>query len=193
MPTVTIAGYIPQDEDKLARDEEARAQRVEVLKRQEWNTFFSGVKQVFMFLSGPLIGAGLGIALPALKTIVFGADPTLLPADAEAAVSAAWGGVGLGSALLGAAAAAAGVAIGANHLGAKFAHAAAYDQFEINAQHTGKEVAKAIRQELEDMQNQRAQPVILFDNPDAQRSDGKTWARHLDERQAANQNLGKSG
>lgn len=80
--------------------------------------------------------------------------------------------------------------LGANAIGAKYSHAANFDQFEINAQHTGKEVGKAIRKELEEMQAEREagiavtqhmQPVFVFDNPDAERKDGKSWQEHVDE------------
>ena len=52
MPTIAIASYLPpSNEDKLAKDEEAKRQRQEILKRQEWNTFFGGIaREVFLFL-----------------------------------------------------------------------------------------------------------------------------------------------
>ena len=172
IPSVNLSGYLPKHEDKLARDEESKTQRVELLERQKWNTFFHSIQQAFMFISSPLIGAGLGFLISGF---------TGVGADAASDLK-------LGLGLIGGASVTTGIAIGANYIGARIHHSAAYDQFEINAQHTGKEVAKAIRQELEGMnQTQAQQAMPVFDNPDAQRSDGKSWLQAESER-AANQN-----
>ena len=89
-----------------------------------------------------------------------------------------------GLAMLGGSAVATTGALMANSIGAKYAHAASFDQSELNAQHN----AKYIRQELEEMRAEQAQPVVVFNNPEAERGDGKSWVQAEDERQEARLN-----
>lgn len=204
-----ISSVIPQDEDKFCRDDEGRKQRADILARQKANTFFSGIQQTFMFISGPLVGAGLGMALPWITgsaqraaTLAKNAleAAQLDPASTERLLEQLSSAVGstaqnaalaseagmLGVGLIAAAAVASGIAIVAHHFSANIYFAAGFDQSEVQAQHIAKYVGKAISKELDSAHNKA--PVMVFDNPEAQRNDGKSWADHLNMQQAANQN-----
>lgn len=171
MPSIQI---LPVSEDKLTRDEEGRKQREDVLRRQKVNSAFYGVQQVFTFLSGVLLSVGMAMLAPEIN------KEGLSAFTASQSIPALT--------MLGAAGIAIVTAVGSNQIGARFMHAASFDQSEINAQHTGKEVAKAIRHELEDMQAEQVQPMVVFNNPDAQRADGKAWTEYTQEQKRAAEN-----
>lgn len=172
---VPSMNFIPNENNDLIDDEEGKAQRADILSRQKINTTFYGLQQIFTFISGPLIGAGLAILLPGLES-QFGLASEVM--DEEKVKSA----FRMGGMLLGAAAASIGVAIASNQISSRVMHSANFDQSEINAQHTAKYVGKAIRKELEEMQSEREMGAMqaqsaafVFDNPDAQRTDGRAW------------------
>ena len=193
VPTIKISGYMSQDVDKFSRDEEAKAQRQEILDRQKKNTFFYTIRETLKSIAGPLTGAGLGLfvagTIDGSEEI---ADALRAPQDSGAELIEAKDAAKVseeasispktkaGLAMLGGSAVATTGALMANAAGAKYAHAASFDQSELNAQHN----AKYIRQELEEMRAEQAQPVVVFNNPDAERSDGKSWTQAEDERAA---------
>jgi len=94
-----------------------------------------------------------------------------------------------GLAMLGGSALATTGSLAANAVGAKYAHSASFDQLELNAQHTAKYVAQAVKQGVGEAQAENQPDVVVVnqaacEHPEHERKDGKTWAEHVDAQRA---------
>ena len=151
MPEVTaIASVSASDSEEFIKDPQTLAIKHSLMNKMKKSEMYNSISDTAKSIAGPILGVGMGLAIPA---IIAG---TLFTST-----------MGLGAlAVVGVGLAATGISVITGYLSSHIYHGSSFDQSEFNAKDTARHLVKKLREH---------HIIMSGDDESPSRADGKRW------------------